>query len=152
GSTGERIARTIGRRDVLKRTLRGATVVLAGTVVGSFSGMKQAWAASNCNSPDCGPTKCVGTYLLPAGTYCPTGRGLCKLSSGCGGCPSSSGTWVACTGLGHCGGGFWLCADCKHTTSCSGVCQQLSGIYCSGCCIRGDVEREVARLNAALAA
>lgn len=140
GTAGETIARHIGRRDVLRRAIRGAAVVIAGATVGSMMNAKAAFA-NTCSNPDCGPTARCNGSVMPAGQYCPSGRTPCKHSQ-CSNCEWASGTWVACTGAGRCGGGFWLCADCRTSSSCS-YCTQLSGTYCTGCCSPEEVKAEM---------
>jgi len=146
GVAGETIARHIGRRDVLRRAVRGAATVIAGVTVGSMIDAKSAFAVS-CSKPDCGPTARCSSGVLPAGQYCPSGRIPCK-SSQCSNCEWATGNWVACTGTGRCGLGYWLCSDCRTTSSCS-YCTQLSGTYCSGCCSSEEVKAEMKRQLAA---
>jgi hypothetical protein len=145
GLASEDIARKLSRRTLLFRTLKGTAATAAALSVGSFVGVKNAFAdACDCTPP--------GQFCWAIGKTCPfngcpTGCSICTTSDGCGGCIYSSGYWVACTGQGSCSNGYRLCYDCK-CPGCGTTCGCLSGCICCNCCSPQEVRLEAGRLAA----
>jgi hypothetical protein len=144
------MARVLHRRTMLVRILQGSAATVAALTVGTFTGVKDSFAAVSCSHcgrwfghgcSGCSP-ECSG---CPA-NGCPSGRSVCKRGQ-CGPCEYSDGEWVACTGGGRCGGAFRLCWDCKNR-ACN-VCTCLSVWLCTGCCSEADVRETMAQALAA---
>jgi hypothetical protein len=149
----EDLARSLSRRQLLTRTTKAAVAALAAMSLGTFSGIKSAFAITcNCNwlPPNIG-TSCYGQGLgsCPLNSpWCPSGCSVCTSSSCCNSkcgsccCNYSGGQWISCQGFGTCGLGYKLCTDCKCST-CSTLCTCLSGVQCFGCCTPAQVQAEM---------
>jgi hypothetical protein len=152
----ESIARGISRRQVLTRTVKGVIATAAGTALGIFVNMKEAFAVTctcdwyggsgNAGCPN--HPSCPGNGGCPSGcSPCTSYNGQLTCNNGTYACGYSNGTWVSCTGLGYCGNGSRICTDCK-CPDCSYVCTCLSACFCCNCCTPQDVEKEMQRLKA----
>jgi len=150
----ERIARTMTRRDALRRGVLGGITGMAALAVGARPAM-----AVTCT---CGPTyNCAHWGASCTCCGCPSGYVLCKNDGSycsCSGghynsqgycCEYSSGYWVACNGI-CCGSGcngYRLCYDCKAST-CQEWCTCLSQEFCCQCATPEEVAKEQARTQA----
>ena len=141
GELAERIARTVNRRDVLRRVIVGATGLAA-----LAAGARPA-EASACI---CGPTRrCSGCPDVG----CPPKHHLCKgsFTGNCFNvqgyrCEWPSGSWIACTNLGR-GLGYRVCYDCIGASGCKHWCTCLSACICCHCAGAADVRAERRRLE-----
>jgi hypothetical protein len=153
----ESVARSISRRQIMTRTVKGVIVTVAGTALGTLVNMKAAFAVSctcdwyggsgnaNCPShPGCGGAGCPSGCTPCTGDH---SKGIYNCNNGYYSCGWISGSWVSCTGLGICGNGSRICTDCK-CPDCSYVCTCLSQCTCCNCCTPQDVEQEMKRLKA----
>lgn len=155
GNVVEKMARRLTRRDALRTAVLGGATGLAALTLGQ----KPALAVT-C---ECGPTLHCSHYhhTCPSGSGCPSGYILCKNSSSaycscdeghynwqgyC--CEYSSGTWIACSGLGK-GHGYEVCSDCLGPErECTYWCTCLSSCICCDCKTASDVRREHERISA----
>ena len=158
----EEFARRLSRRQVFLRTAKGMVAGMAAISVGSLTGFKNAFAATNISGPGCcyiNPggacsktgTDCKGHGFGTCPAHgCPSGCTICYSDqcSVCGYTAAQNGCWVGYFGYGDCGEGFKLCCDCKCTT-CSRACTCLSDIVCLGCCGPEDVRAAIAPEKAA---
>jgi len=154
----ELIARTVNRRQLLARTVKGVFATAAGLTLAQFTNLKSAFAITcTCMwAGGSGNANCPHTSGCPGGINppCPSGCVTCTTSSGCGSvCNYPGGSWVSCSGFGPCGMGYKVCTDCKCHSSCSypNVCTCLSPIICYNCCTRKAVEDEMRRIGAVYA-
>jgi hypothetical protein len=138
----ERVARTVSRRDALRRVVVGGTTGLAALAIGSSPAL-----AVTCV---CGPTRRCSN--CPA-VGCPPRHHLCKgsFTSKCFNdqgyrCEWPSGSWIACTGLGK-GLGYKVCYDCIGPGGCRKWCTCLSACICCGCASPADIRAEQHRLQ-----
>ncbi len=143
GSVTERVARTVNRRDALRRAIIGGTTGLAALAVGA----SPARAAAAC---DCGPTRRCSNC---PGAGCPPRHHLCKgsFTSHCFNvqgyrCEWPSGSWIACMNLGQ-GLGYKVCYDCIGATGCRHWCTCLSECICCHCTSPADIRAEQRRLQ-----
>jgi hypothetical protein len=155
GNIAERINRRMTRRDALRTAVLGGAASIAALTLGQ----KPALAVT-C---ECGPTLHCAHYghKCPTGSGCPSGYILCKNSSSaycscdqghynwqgyC--CEYSSGTWIACSGLGN-GHGYEVCSDCLGPKrECTYWCTCLSECICCDCNNSEDVRAEHKRISA----
>jgi hypothetical protein len=150
GSLAERTARGLTRRQAVR------TMVIGGASgIGALSiGVEPAWADACTNN--CGPTKrCSGC----PGNGCPGGYSLCKGCSTCNcfnsqhyRCEWPSGSWMACSGLGRCRGGYEICYDCIGSGGCHNWCTCLSECLCCNCCTPDEVKAEQQAIQQQIAA
>jgi hypothetical protein len=150
-SLSESVARSMDRRQILKKGIKGVFAATAGMALGQFANIKNAFAVTcTCNwAGGSGNANCPKSSGCPLGSSagCPTGYSVCTSSSGCGTiCNWPGGRWVSCTGLGTHGHGYKLCTDCNNS-GCADVCTCLSGIICYNCSTQKEVEEEMRRLG-----
>lgn len=156
GRAAEKVNRRVSRRDALRTAVLGGATGFAALTLGQKPALAQA-----C---DCGPTPRCDNYGVhapcPTTPGCPDGFKLCKNKSNrhcscdqghfntfgsC--CEWSSGTWIACTGLGN-GMGYEVCSDCVGPNGCGHWCTCLSQCVCCDCTSPEDVRREQKRISA----
>jgi hypothetical protein len=146
GALTERVARTVNRRDALRRAVIGGTTGLAALALGASPAQ-----AADCY---CGPTRrCGGCPKVG----CPPGQHLCKSSfddDDCFNyqgyrCEWPSGSWIACMNLGK-GMGYKVCYDCIGAGGCNEWCTCLSDCICCHCSSPADIRAEQRRLQQAL--
>ncbi len=142
GSLTERIARTVNRRDALRRVVLGGAAGLAALAAGASPA-----DAVSCN---CGPTRRCSN--CPA-VGCPPKHHLCKgsFTGNCFNvqgyrCEWPSGSWIACMNLGE-GLGYRVCYDCIGASGCKHWCTCLSACICCHCASTADVRAEQSRLQ-----
>jgi hypothetical protein len=143
----ESIARLMERRKFISTAAKGVVAVAAAVALGSFTGIKKAFADS-CTCDWALGNHCFGERVE---FTCPSGCSTCTSINGqpsCNGwCNWASGYWVSCSGLGVCGHGWRLCLDCECNNDCGNLCTLLTGIFCNGCCTSMQVEEEMRRLH-----
>src|SRR5690349_10239943 len=133
----ESLARTLDRRQMIGKTIRGLSAAAIAITLGQFTNVKQAFAADcTCQCDHCWSTgsPCSG---CPSSANCPSGCTVC-VNNDCGGwCVYSNGRWVAfnCSNLGKCHVGYKMCTDCK-CGSCNNKCTCLSACICCNCCTK----------------
>lgn len=140
GTFAERVARSMNRRDALRRAIVGGTTGLAALAVGSSPA-----DAATCT---CGPTRRC-SHCPEIG--CPPKYHLCKgsFTSNCFNsqgfrCEWPSGNWIACMNLGK-GLGYRVCYDCIGSAGCEGWCTCLSACICCHCASPADIRAEQLR-------
>ncbi len=148
----ESIARTMNRRQLLTRTVKGVFATAAGLTLAQFTNLKSAFAITcTCMwAGGSGNANCPHTSGCPGGINppCPSGCVTCTTSSGCGTiCNYPGGSWVSCSGFGPCGMGYKCHSSCSYPN----VCTCLSPIICYNCCTRKAVEEEMRRIGAVYA-
>lgn len=136
----EETARRLTRSRFVRRALKGATAATAAISVGSFVGVKKAFAETcDCYPPGPWCTNCPYNG-------CPSGCAPWTTSA-CGGV-YDTGYWVACSGLGYSGNGYKLCWDCYCNGNCNNTCGCLSNCICCNCYSPAELKAEQARVMA----
>jgi hypothetical protein len=145
----EDLARKLSRRNMIIKSLKFLTASAAGVSVGSLLNVTEAFAATCvCNwIGGAGNANCP-SHPGCSGTNCPSGCNVCTCA-GCSCsicndprycvCPYPGGSWVSCTGLCTCQGGYRICTDCMCSTCSSYKCTCLSSIICCSCCTPQEV-------------
>ena len=144
----ESVIRSTQRRKFFSKGIKGVAAIISGATLGSLASTKGAFAAANvtCTCDWAQGRQCAST------SGCPSGCSVCTKTDWCSGwCDYPGGSWVSCSGLGHCGYGYRTCLDCK-CSGCNNLCTVLSDVICSGCCSPQDIEAEMKHLIAANAA
>lgn len=129
----ERLARGMTRRQAVFRFMRGTGGALAAISVGGLATAAAAYADCPCGpTPSCGSKYGRSCPDGSTGRYCPTGFSRCERAACGSSCPYTDGQWTC----GPCGPGrysYYVCTDCRPSTSSCSHCTCRSQCFCTGC-------------------